>query len=152
MIVRYLFLVSCFLFLASNLRAQVEMNYASPKEYEIGGIEVTGTKYLDKSVLKLLSGLTVGDRIMVPGDQVSKAIENLWKQGLFSDIGINAQKVVGDKIFLEFVLQERPRLSAFRFTGTRKSEEDDIREKIKLIKGKVVTEDLLLTTKNIVGD
>ncbi len=152
MIERYLFLVSCFLFLASNLRAQVEMNYASPKEYEIGGIEVTGTKYLDKSVLKLLSGLTVGDRIMVPGDQVSKAIENLWKQGLFSDIGINAQKVVGDKIFLEFVLQERPRLSAFRFTGTRKSEEDDIREKIKLIKGKVVTEDLLLTTKNIVGD
>jgi outer membrane protein insertion porin family len=151
-ILRYLFLASCFLLLASGLRAQVAIDYANPKEYEIGGIEVSGTKYLDKSVLKLLSGLTVGDRIMVPGDQVAKAIENLWKQGLFSDISINAQKVVGDKIFFEFVLQERPRLSAFRFTGTKKSEEDDIREKIKLIKGKVVTEDLLLTTKNIVGD
>ncbi len=132
--------------------AQVAIDYANPKEYEIGGIEVTGTKYLDKSVLKLLSGLTVGDRIMVPGDQVAKGIENLWKQGLFSDISINAQKIVGDKIFLEFVLQERPRLSAFRFTGTKKSEEDDVRDKIKLIKGKVVTEDLILTTKNIVAD
>ncbi len=151
-IVRYLFLVSCFLFLASNLRAQVKIDYANPKEYEIGGIEVSGIKHLDKSVLRLLSGLSVGDRIMVPGDQVAKAIENLWKQGLFSDISINAQKIVGDKIFLEFVLTERPRLSSFRFTGTKKSEEDDLREKIKLIKGKVVTEDLMLTTKNIVAD
>jgi len=134
--------------------SQVVIDYANPKEYEIGGIEIdtSGVKYLDKSVLKLLSGLSVGDRIFVPGDQVSKAIENLWKQGLFSEISINAKKVVGDKIFLEYVLQERPRLSSFRFTGTKKSEEDDIRDKIKLIKGKVVTEDLLLTTKNIVAD
>lgn len=142
----------CQLLLPTIVKAQVEIDYANPKEYEIGGIEVTGTKYLDKSVLKLLSGLSVGDRIMVPGDQVAKAIENLWKQGLLSDISINAQKTVGDKIFLEFVLQERPRLSAFRFTGTRKSEEDDIREKIKLIKGKVVTEDLLITTQNTVAN
>ena len=147
----YLSVAYCLL-AVSFVSAQVEIDYANPKEYVIGPIEVTGTKYLDKSVLKLLSGLTEGDRIMIPGDQVAKAIENLWKQGLFSDISINAQKVVGDKIFLEFVLQERPRLSSFRFTGTRKSEEDDIRDKIKLIKGKVVTEDLILTTKNIVAD
>lgn len=152
MAVRYLFLASCFSFLASNLRAQVDINYGNPKEYEIGGIEISGPKHLDKSVLRLLSGLSVGDRVLIPGDDISKAIENLWKQGLFSDISIEAQKTIGDKIFIEFILTERPRLSSFRFVGTRKSEEDDIRDKIKLVKGKVVTDDVLLTTKNIVED
>lgn len=155
---KHLVLIAALLLLISSVQAQIgsgiEIDYANPKEYEIGGIEIdtSGVKHLDKNVLKLLSGLSVGDRVFVPGDEISKAIENLWKQGLFSDISINAKKVVGDKIFLEFQLQERPRLSAFRFTGTKKSEEDDIRDKIKLIKGKVVTEDLLLTTKNIVVD
>lgn len=125
-----------------------EIDYSSPKEYVIGGITVEGVKHLDKKVLILLSGLSEGDKVTVPGDKITKALENLWNQGLFSDIDIRATKIVGNKIFLEYYLQERPRLAGFRFRGTKKSEEDDIRDKIKLIKGKVFNENLEATTKS----
>ena len=64
------------------------IDFSMPKEYEIGGITVSGAEHLDQSVLTLLSGLTVGDKVQVPGDKFSAAIENLWKQGLFEDIKI----------------------------------------------------------------
>ncbi|MFH1319787.1 MAG: outer membrane protein assembly factor BamA [Bacteroidota bacterium] len=128
------------------------IDYSNPKEYEIGGITVTGTKYLDKKVLIMLSGLSVGDRIQVPGEKISKAIEKLWKQGLFSDIQISATKIQGNNIFLNFHLLERPRLSKFSFSGVKKSQADDLREKIKLIKGKVITDNMIITTTNSVMD
>lgn len=121
------------------------IGYANPKEYEIGGIEVVGTKHLDKKVLILLSGLAEGDKITVPGDKIATAIENLWKQGLFADIDIKASKITGNKIFLEYHLQEMPRLGGYRFKGTKRSEEDDLRERIRLTKGKVLNENLKST-------
>src|ERR1035437_8634082 len=69
-----------------------DLNYSSPKEYEIGGITVSGVKYLDNNILTMLSGLTVGDKIKVPGEKITKAVENLWNQGLFEDIKISATK------------------------------------------------------------
>lgn len=122
-----------------------DINYGNPKEYTIGGIEVKGTEHLDKKVLILLSGLAEGDKIIVPGDKIATAIENLWKQGLFADIDIKASKITGDKIFLEYHLKEMPRLGGYRFTGTKKSDEDDIRDRIKLTKGKVLNENLKST-------
>lgn len=123
------------------------IDYSTPKEYVIADIKVEGVKHLDKKVLILLSGLSEGDKVTVPGDKITKALENLWKQGLFSDIDIKAEKIIGNKIFLIYELQERPRLAGFRFRGTKKSEEDDLREKIQLIKGKVFNENIESTTK-----
>src|SRR5262249_48591441 len=60
----------------------LEFDYAHPKEYIIGGIVVTGPKFLDETVLKNLSGLNVGDTIAIPGEKINKAMDNLWKQGL----------------------------------------------------------------------
>jgi outer membrane protein insertion porin family len=77
-----------------------KMDYASPKEYFIGGITVSGVKYLDNNVLIMLSGLNVGDKIKIPGDDISNAIKKLWKQGMFEDIEISYTKIQGDKIFL----------------------------------------------------
>ena len=128
------------------------IDYANPKEYVIGGITVSGTKYLDKKVLILLSGLTVGDKIQVPGEKISKAIESLWKQKLFSDIKISATKIQGNNIFLNLNLLERPRLSKFSFSGVKKSEANDLREKIKLIKGKVITDNLIITATYSIKD
>lgn len=143
----------------SNTQAQVQVggdeiliDYASPRQYTVGGITVSGTKYLDKRVLISLSGISVGDTIMVPGEAVTKAIESLWDQGLFSTIDIKATKVLDDKIFLNIALQERPRLLKFSLKGVRKSEANDIREKIKLIKGKVVTDNLKISTVNTIKD
>lgn len=128
------------------------LDYSKPKEYEIGGITISGTRHLDKNVLSLLSGLSVGEKIQVPGEKVSRAIENLWKQGLFSDVKVLVAKTQGELVFLEIALTERPRLSSFSFQGIKKSDADDIREKIKLNKGKVVTDNLIMSTKNTIRE
>lgn len=128
----------------------VKIDYASPKQLEIGGITVSGTKYLDKKVLVLLSGLSVGEKIQVPGEATTQAIHKLWDQGLFSDVEITATKIVDDKIFIDIRLQERPRLSKYALRGVKKGDANDIREAIRLIKGKVVTENLIVSTENII--
>ncbi len=128
------------------------IDYLNPKEYIIGGISVSGIKHLDKNAIKLISGLSVGDRITIPSDIISNAIKNLWKQGLFDDIAIYATKVEGETVFLDIHLTERPRLSFFSFKGIRKGEADNVRDEINLKRGDVVTENLLTTTKTKIKD
>ncbi len=145
-----------FLFAFSRMLGQVipeglpVMDYTKASEYEIGGITVTGVEFLDKNVLIMLSGLNVGDRITIPGEDITKAIEKLWGQGLFEDISIIANKIDGSQIFLELHLAERPRLSKFALKGIKKAEADNLREKISLTRGDVVTENLLVHTKYVV--
>lgn len=124
------------------------IDYANPRELEIAGITVSGISYLDEKVLVTLSGLTVGQKVRVPGDEFAAAIGNLWKQGLLADIKIVATRIVENKIFLELKLQERPRLSRFAFEGVKKAEADKLREKIKLVSGKIITENLIQSTTN----
>lgn len=123
------------------------IDYSKPKEYTIGGITVTGIKYLDQDVLINISGLKVGETIKVPGELVTKAMESLWKQGLFSDVKIVATKVIEDRIFIEIQLTERPRLSKFAIQGAKKSEADDIRDRIHLVRGNQVTDNIIANTK-----
>lgn len=129
---------------------QDKLDYSAPKQYEIGDITVSGTRYLDKKVLVLLSGLTKGETIQVPGEAITEAIHKLWDQGLFSDIDIRVTRIYEGKIYLELVLQERPRLSKYALKGVKKGDANDIRESIRLIKGKVVTENLIVNTENII--
>ena len=125
-----------------------KIDYTNPVEYEIGGITISGVQFLENSVLITLSGLTVGDKIKVPGEKITKAITNLWKQGLFEDIKITASKIQGNLIFLDIYLQEKPRLSKFSFNGVKKSEADKLREEIKLTRGDVVTDNVIMNVKN----
>jgi len=120
----------------------------NPTEYEIAGITIHGAGSLDNSVLLSISGLYVGDKIKIPGDKISKAIKNLWKEGFFEDVKITASKIQGKNIFLEITVEERPRLSKFSFKGLKKGEIEDLKEKLNLNRGKVVTENLVVTTKN----
>lgn len=129
---------------------EIILDYNRPKEYEIGGITVVGVRFLDNFALVKLTGLEVGDKIQVPGDKISGAIKKLWVQGLFDDIAVNIKKVDGNLIFLEVVLRERPRLSRFSFSGIKKTEADEIREKIKLVSGKVLNDNLLNNTENLI--
>lgn len=129
---------------------EIILDYNRPKEYEIGGITVVGVRFLDNFALVKLTGLEVGDKIQVPGDKISGAIKKLWVQGLFDDIAINIRKVDGNLIFLEVVLKERARLSRFSFSGIKKTEADEIREKIKLVSGKVLNDNLLNNTENLI--
>lgn len=147
--------------LSSSIVAQIslgqdlsDINYNSPKEYEIAAVtfQTKDNSNLDQSILKLLTGFEVGQKIQVPGDQISSAIEALWKQGLFTGIEVKASKIEGEKIWLVIQLEERARLSRFRFVGVKKNEADDLREQVKLIRGKPVNENLLVTTRNKVID
>ncbi|MEJ2594334.1 MAG: POTRA domain-containing protein [bacterium] len=126
------------------------INYDRPSEYTIGGIEVKGVEYFDKNVIIMLSQLEVGQKVKIPGDEITGAIRKLWDQGMFDNISITATRIQGNKIFLSINMKERPRLSKFSFTGIRKSEADDIREKINLSRGDVVTDHLMIKTRRII--
>ncbi|MDG1849044.1 MAG: outer membrane protein assembly factor BamA [Flavobacteriales bacterium] len=152
-----LFINCLILFLSSTLYAQVNtennlknISYERPVEYEIGGITVEGTQNLDKNAIVTLSGLTTGTKIMVPGEDLSKAISKLWDQNLFTDIQIDVSQIKENSIFLIIRLQELPKLSKFGFKGISKSETDNIRDKIDLIRGEIVTENLINNTKHII--
>lgn len=129
-----------------------DLDYSNPKEYEIGGITISGIKFLDENVLIELSGLQVGQRIMIPGDEISDAIKKLWKQKLFSDVKITLTKTINDKAFIDINLQERPRLSKFHFTGVKKSNIDDLRDKLNLVKGNQITQNIINNSINIIKD
>lgn len=112
----------------------------SPGNYQISGIVVEGSEYTDKNTIILLSGLSVGSNIEIPSSVFSEAIEKLWEQKLFSDISIELDNVAANKLFLKLKVTERPRISKFKFEGISKSQADDLREKIKLIRGTILTE------------
>ncbi|MBK8367781.1 MAG: outer membrane protein assembly factor BamA [Bacteroidetes bacterium] len=128
------------------------IDWSKPKEYTLGPIEVEA-KETDKNVIRLLSGLTSGDKIQIPGDKMSEAIKNLWKQGLFEDVQIYLTKIIADQAFLKIVVVEKPKLSKFSFRGkVKKNDADEIRGKIRLVREKVVTDYTLGYIKNIVKD
>lgn len=129
-----------------------DIDYTNPKKYEIAGITVEGTKFVDPNVLAMLAGLRVGSEITVPGDDISTAIRKIWEQGMFEDVEVNATNIVGGKIFLQIVVQERPRVSRFSFEGIKKSEADDIRNKINLSRGDIATSHLETKTQRIIED
>jgi outer membrane protein insertion porin family len=122
----------------------------TPKKYEIGGIEVSGVKNYEDYVLIGLSGLSVGQTITVPGDEITQAIKRYWKHGLFSDVAITAEKIEGNKIFLKISLTQRPRISDIRYNGVKKSEREDLETKLGLVKGSQITPNLTDRAKTLI--
>jgi outer membrane protein insertion porin family len=117
-----------------------------PKEYTIAEITVTGTRAFDANLIISISGLAVGDKVMIPGTDVfGKAIAKLWRQSLISDVEIYFTKLVGRDLSIEFAITERPRLASFKFEGIKKGERDDLEPKLGLAKDRVVTENMKLS-------
>jgi outer membrane protein insertion porin family len=117
----------------------------------LGPVTVSGAKYLDPDLIVPLSGLKAGQKISIPGDDVGKAIRKLWEQGLFTNVEIRILKTLGNIVFLDILVTERPRLGKFAFEGKiKKGEQDELRDKIKLISGRVLTENLKTNTINII--
>lgn len=112
------------------------------KTYEIAGITVSGAESYEDFVLIGFSGLAVGDKIEVPGDQITKSIRRFWKQGLFSDVKIEATKIEGNKIWLNIALKQRPRVSEVIYNGIKKSDKEDLEVKVGISKGSQMTPNL----------
>ena len=116
-------------------------NSKVPKEYTLGKVKISGTKYLDEQLLISISGLTPGDKVTIPGgDDFSKAITNLWRQNLFANIQIYFTSITDGVVDIEINVTERPRLSKYIFKGIRKSDSDELGKKTGLTAGRVVTE------------
>ena len=128
---------------------EIEYTYQR-KTYEIAGISVTGADSYEDFVLIGFSGLAVGDKIEVPGDQITKAIKRFWKQGLFSDVKIKAQKIEGQKIWLEIALKQRPRVSEVIYNGLKKSEKEDVEVKVGIRNGSQMTPNLSDHAKTVI--
>lgn len=149
---RILMIVFCFVAAGNDVAAQVvfgrgnqasnevSINYSSPKEYEIADIEVRGVQFLDNNALISLSGLRVGDKIRVPGSEITLAIKKLWNQGIIGNVSIYASKVEDNKIWLVIELTERPRLTKYIIEGVNKNKRGEIEETLDLIRGKVLTD------------
>ncbi|MEJ5994286.1 POTRA domain-containing protein [Pedobacter sp. Du54] len=128
------------------------LDYFNPKEYIIGGTTLSGAKYVDKEVIIILSKLTKGEVITLPSEATGNAIKNLWLQGLFDDVQLNIDRIVGDTVYFDINVVERPRLSSFEFLGITKSQKTDISEKLADKAGKtIINDNLYNTTKTIIN-
>ena len=161
---RFIPILLCFLTLSgSNLFAQTVpdttgpvsvdpellaiFNSKTPKEYTIAGITVTGSKTFDSALLVSISGISVGDKVFLPGgDLFSRAITNIWKQQYFENAAIYITRVDGKDLYIELNVKERARLGSFFLKGVKKGEEDELKEKINLTPNKVITENLRRTS------
>lgn len=139
--------------LSLNAQEKQEIvDFMSSEDYTIGGVTVTGIRYLDTNALIGISGLRSGQEVTVPGDAITTAVQKLWQQGLFSDVKISITRIVSDSVYLDIFLQERPRISSVRMNGLKSSETKDLVEKINLPVGSQVTAYLLNTASKIIKD
>ena len=115
----------------------------SPKTYKLAGLTVTGIDGYEDYVLTGISGLAVGQELEVPGTAITDAVKRYWKHGLFSDVSISADSIVGDNIYLKIHLAPRPRISTINYNGLKKTERDDLEKKLGLLKGGQITPNML---------
>ncbi len=121
-----------------------EITYAgNPRNCVIGGIAVSGVEGYEDYVLTGISGLAKGQRVTLPGPEITEAVKRYWKHGLFSKVAISADSIVGNKVYLHFHLAVRPRVSTINYTGLKKGEREDMEKKLGLLKGSQITPNMI---------
>ena len=148
---KFTIIIISLLSLTIGAQTNEKLDYSNPKTYEIGGIMVIGADNLNNSTLIAISELTVGDKIKIPGDNFSIAITKLWKEGLFSDVNITIDKIDENIVFLNINLVENSRLSKFKFKGKiSKSDITSLKEDLKLMRGKILTQNIINNSINLI--
>lgn len=140
---------------ADSLPAETKTNKISFKEpatYILGGYNIEGVQYFDRNVIRSITGLIIGQKVELPGDDIAKAIKTLWKQGLFSDVEFRLDTVIEDKAFITLHVVEKPRLSNFFFKGIPKGQAEDISKKITDLKGRPITPAMKNSISNTIAD
>ncbi|MBQ3959737.1 MAG: outer membrane protein assembly factor BamA, partial [Muribaculaceae bacterium] len=122
----------------------------NPQKYEIAGITVTGVDNYDDYVIIGYSGLSLGQRIDIPGDELKAAAKRFWRQGLFSKVQIKVTKMYQDKAWLEFNLRQQPRISQINYVGMKGGERKDITQRLGLQVGNQMTVNIADRIKQVV--
>lgn len=123
---------------------------AMPRVYEIAGIQVTGAPNYDDETVLGYAGLKVGDRLAIPGDDLTAAVKRLMRHGLFAQTQVKVLKTAGDKAWLELALRTQPRISKVNYIGMKKADRDDIQEKLQLMKGNQITQNIVNRAEAII--
>ncbi len=121
-----------------------------PPTYEIVDIDVTGAPNYDSEMVLGVSGLKVGDKVTIPGGEITDAIKRLMRHGLFSQAQVKLVKTVGDKAWIEIALRTQPRISQVNYLGMKKGEREDLQERLQLMKGNSISQNIVNRTKTIV--
>lgn len=137
------------LFIGNTIKAQ-ETTLEKGKEYTLSGVEVIGKVSFNQQTIITFTGLEIGSKIRIPGEEISLAITKLWKLGLFNDVNFYVKKIDGDAIFLELELYELPKLDDIKIKGIKKGKREDIVKETELSKGKIVNDNLITNTKNYI--
>lgn len=143
-------LLFAFLVLISITAKAQDTNLENSKEYILADIDVTGKIQYNQQTVVTFTGLEKGQKILVPGTDISAAIRKLWKLGLFSDVNFYINEIKGDSIYLELYLNELPKLADAKIQGIKKKKGEELLKETDLKKGKIVNENLLTTTKNYI--
>ncbi len=130
------------------VQVKPDMSYTQNRsQYILGGLVVDGVSGFDEELLLSISGLNVGDVYEVPGEHISEAVRRYMKQKLFSSVRIEADSIVGSKIYLHVHLMAHPRISSINYTGVKKSEREDIEKRLGLQVGSQITPDMMNSAK-----
>ena len=155
---KYIFLAVFPLFCLQNTEAQTDEVNEKPvilysgtaKRYEIADIVVTGLDEKNHKTLIKLSGLTVGDRVYVPGPEITEAMKRLWNTGLFANAKILASKIEGDRVWLEIAMEPNPKIKEVVFHGVRKGESSELEDKIGLFAGSQISQNALDRSEKLI--
>lgn len=142
--------IICGSIFGTNAQNQVDTIYnppvifsSMPKKYEIAGINVTGNGNYEKFIIIGYSGLKIGDIIEVPGEDITAAAKRLMKQQLFAQAQIKVEKIAGNKVWLELALRTQPRISEINYYGIKKGEQEDLQERLQLMKGNQISQNIV---------
>ena len=122
----------------------------TPQIYEIADITVVGADNYEDYIIIGYSGLSKGQRIEIPGDDITNALKRFWRQGLFSDVAILWTKAYGDKAWLEIRLTPQPRISQINYNGVKKGEREDLEARLGLAKGQQITPNIVNRAEMII--
>ena len=121
-----------------------EVSYTgSPRVVTIGGFNVSGVTGYEDAALTSISGLSVGQTIELPGQEITQAVKRYWKHGLFSRVQISVDSIVDRKAYIHIALNLLPRVSTINYIGLKKSEREDMEKKLGLLKGSQLTPNMI---------
>ena len=105
--------------------------------YEILSLDVEGARDEGSSqYVAQISGLQAGQRVALPYDEAfGEAIRKLYRGGLYSEVDIIADRILGDGVFLLIRVVEEPRLGTFTIDGVSGGERDDLENDLPLFCG-----------------
>ena len=121
-----------------------------PRAYTIESIAVEGAKNYDDYMLIGLSGLSIGQKVNIPGDEITEAVKRFWRNGLFSNVAIEVDSLVGNKAYLRIKLTQRPRVSQINYSGVKKGEREDLENRIGLLKDNQLTPNMIDRAKFLI--